>query len=765
MIELIAGEKSMEDTELEFDCEGYDLEIVPKTVSNEEKTGITIKGKDSEYLEAQKKLKEFIKNKGERFLINGIEIEISDTPKNKPMIVGVKPRDGMSGKANLKFFDKNNRGGATIMIQKAKGGDGDLVKILGIKVIKYLLDGLMAGDIKEADLQTFKIKTKTVTGNKNCHICGREFRTEQGIKTHIKRMHVDVGSIECTKCEKTVQTQEEIDLHMKRVHTGGAECKTCGMSFQRKQELHLHMSRIHGKEEIYCEVCRVFLKGEEEYKKHLELEHCVVMSPVAKKRKHEQEDPVVVEENTVVDVEMKEVEENETLIRGILRKQNDEKVLEKQQEWFEKEVKFQEMKRKMSEEQRKLENKRKRQSSIRKKKNSEVKLMMKEVVDDRTDISVEAIRNKEEEEVKVRDAEGPGYMGWSIAEKENENLEGGLDIKRAQEDIKSLYKLYQGVDTKLKDAAKQMNSLRKEVKHLEEEYKQCVDALATETYERNKAEAMNKVLLETIDAQKRLKPTETEISEADMSVDETESQSSKQQKYGKENCNQCEEKFKTNSDLDEHIKSEHVANNSIKCDKCNEKYSTVTDIERHLKEEHTENTKIELSYNCNDCEQKFGVEEDLKVHMISFHAEKVYNCQKCNKPYTSMSLLRRHDWRCHKEIDCNMCGDTLESRGDIKKHREQKHKIYQKTYCKFYPNCIDGDECLFEHAQESNDGSNCPKGKECDDQSCKFSEQRHLTNKVFCKFQTNCNRLNCSYIHNNVRKAFLEEGLKRILIN
>ena len=130
-----------------------------------------------------------------------------------------------------------------------------------------------------------------------------------------------------------------------------------------------------------------------------------------------------------------------------------------------------------------------------------------------------------------------------------------------------------------------------------------------------------------------------------------------------------------------------------------------------------------------------------------------------------MSLLRRHDWRCHREIECTMCGEVIKSREEIKNHRETKHMIYQRIFCKFFPSCMDGDECLFEHVQDSNDGSYCSKGQMCNDQSCKFSEQKHSNAKLVCKFQTNCNRLNCPYTHNCERKAFLGESLKRNLIN
>ena len=405
-------------------------------------------------------------------------------------------------------------------------------------------------------------------------------------------------------------------------------------------------------------------------------------------------------------------------------------------------MKFQEFKRKISEEQRKVENKRKRQISIRKRKNSEAKNMLKEFIEERDDNSVEEHIVNEKEMIKERDGEGPGYIGWRIVEKESKTLEDGADMKRVSEDIKCLFNLYKGMEDKLKVTTKEMNSLKREVKDVKEEHKRCLDALAKETYERNKAEEMNKVLLESIDADRRLNNAyniETDENSAkDMSVDETEeiafTQQQKLSKKKQHHCNLCEKKFSTTTEMDSHVKEIHA-------------------------------DKAELHFKCNKCDRKFLLEGELNEHTVTFHAERVFNCQICNKPYTSMSLLRRHDWRSHRKIECNLCGETLENRQEIKKHRERKHQIYQKTYCKFFPNCMDGEECLFEHELDSNEASYCPNGRKCDDQTCKYSEQMHLTTKMLCKFQANCNRLNCPYTHNVDRKAFLGEGVRRIIRN
>ena len=185
----------------EVHCEGYNLELVPQTATDDKKTGVNIKGSESGYLEAHKLLKELTKKKGDRFLINGIEIGISDTPKNKPINVEVKPKAGMSEKVNMTIFDVNNRGGATIMVSKIRGGDAQNARILGIEVIKYFLDGV----------------------------------TEQGLKTHIRRLHST-------------------------------------------------------KKENYCELCRITFKSERDFKGHMEFELEEIFTPEAKKRKRDTEE-------------------------------------------------------------------------------------------------------------------------------------------------------------------------------------------------------------------------------------------------------------------------------------------------------------------------------------------------------------------------------------------------------------------------------------------------------------------------------------------
>ena len=127
-----------------------------------------------------------------------------------------------------------------------------------------------------------------------------------------------------------------------------------------------------------------------------------------------------------------------------------------------------------------------------------------------------------------------------------------------------------------------------------------------------------------------------------------------------------------------------------------------------------------------------------------------------------MAKLRRHDWRSHRQISCTICDEVLPSRDHIVKHRQATHRMIRRQKCKYFPECLDGDECLFDHAGIASGSSVCPNGKDCVDQSCEFTEQQHKNeNRTLCIFQANCNRIGCPYIHNVERRHFLVEDRRQ----
>ena len=167
-------------------------------------------------------------------------------------------------------------------------------------------------------------------------------------------------------------------------------------------------------------------------------------------------------------------------------------------------------------------------------------------------------------------------------------------------------------------------------------------------------------------------------------------------------------------------------------------------------------------FTCDSCDSVFDDKKKFEDHLKNHTQEPrqpdqtistLIQCSKCEKMYDSMEQLRRHDWRNHRSIKCTMCDDILNSRQEIASHRQYKHGMFKKQLCKFYPNCLDGDECIYEHVTLEQDSSTCVASENCRDQACTKKHRKSL--KILCKFQANCNRLSCPYQHTVQRTAFL----------
>ena len=114
--------------------------------------------------------------------------------------------------------------------------------------------------------------------------------------------------------------------------------------------------------------------------------------------------------------------------------------------------------------------------------------------------------------------EGPGYMGWGVDDKTGE-YDKTQDYKSKLEKVKDSYDNLKSEFDELKTAFKQMEkkleeknvdakSIKKldsEIIKLKQDYKDCIEAVKTETIARTKAETMAKVLKETLDIQAAMK--------------------------------------------------------------------------------------------------------------------------------------------------------------------------------------------------------------------------------------------------------------------
>ena len=393
-------------------------------------------------------------------------------------------------------------------------------------------------------------------------------------------------------------------------------------------------------------------------------------------------------------------------------------------------------------------------------------------------------------------------------------------MKENYEQLKSDFEnMNNNLKQKEQKEEKTLKKLNTEVSKLKEDYKECLRCLQKETFERNKAETTAKILKDTIEAHNEMKNSFSQEDLAEnMEVVDQEDEETKvgakrsnpgikcsncekvfddpieleshrkahiQNKISKKsNCDQCETNFLNEDILKQHQETAHIIKFSCKecsltvgsekelrehtdehsnkningCQHCRKSFKSVEELTQHQKI-HSEST----SFDCNQCDNCFSTEVLMKEHEQLVH-ELQFNCQKCDKVYPNMKKLRRHDWRSHRQVSCNICEEIIESRQQITSHREKEHNMFRKAWCKFYPDCLDEDECFFIHSEQGKDNINsnnsnifCPMGESCSDQSCSFSESNHRQrNNISCRFQENCKRRECGFRHLVERRAFLD---------
>ena len=86
---------------MDDDQDYYECCFTPNRSTEENKSGVTLKGKDKEYIAAHGKIVELFKKKGEKFFLNGIELSILDKQKNKPINIELKSKISLRLFTNL----------------------------------------------------------------------------------------------------------------------------------------------------------------------------------------------------------------------------------------------------------------------------------------------------------------------------------------------------------------------------------------------------------------------------------------------------------------------------------------------------------------------------------------------------------------------------------------------------------------------------------------------------------------------------------------
>ncbi|XP_074654532.1 MDS1 and EVI1 complex locus protein EVI1-B-like [Tubulanus polymorphus] len=104
------------------------------------------------------------------------------------------------------------------------------------------------------------------------------------------------------------------------------------------------------------------------------------------------------------------------------------------------------------------------------------------------------------------------------------------------------------------------------------------------------------------------------------------------------------------------------------CENCDKTFTDPSNLQRHIRANHVG----ARSHTCNECGKTFATSSGLKQHQHIHSSVKPFQCEVCLKAYTQFSNLCRHKRMhadCRQQIKCKDCGQAFSTVTSLSKHK------------------------------------------------------------------------------------------------
>ncbi|XP_068992686.1 uncharacterized protein [Neodiprion pinetum] len=161
--------------------------------------------------------------------------------------------------------------------------------------------------------------------------------------------------------------------------------------------------------------------------------------------------------------------------------------------------------------------------------------------------------------------------------------------------------------------------------------------------------------------------------------------------------------------LVEQAEGEKVESLYERCETCLKPFKSEIDLDLHLKT-HGSQEDVKLEYPCNVCNYVSKNKRILEAHFIRKHTD-VYNfsCEVCGKAYKIKNDLRTHVIKYHSgnpPVVCDVCGKSCVDKHTLKVHQKFAH--YKPQFkCSICPKRMVSQENLDQHVQWHNEKVIC----------------------------------------------------------
>ncbi|ELU06162.1 hypothetical protein CAPTEDRAFT_227534 [Capitella teleta] len=151
-------------------------------------------------------------------------------------------------------------------------------------------------------------------------------------------------------------------------------------------------------------------------------------------------------------------------------------------------------------------------------------------------------------------------------------------------------------------------------------------------------------------------------------------------------CTECNSKFQSAYHLRMHLYKKHdIKHEALKVYTCPVADCSYTAFQRYIVDAHMAKHKVGKNVPCAQCQRKFKSQKNLESHIRTVHERiRPFICELCGASYGHEAELRNHIARHEKSLLCVLCDFVTSDKSCLQSHMWSKHRVQLDSGMKIF---------------------------------------------------------------------------------